>query len=77
MPIGKFGLEKTWRSEGVGSYSFNAPGNFTVPFGKSKITVSGKGGTGNAEVSSTVASYNASTVASYNSPSPGSPVLSI
>jgi hypothetical protein len=42
-----FNLEKSWRSSGTGNTTFNATGNFTVPFGKSVIGITGRGGTGN------------------------------
>lgn len=42
-----FKLEKTWRSSGVANTTFNASGNFSVPFGKSVIGITGRGGTGN------------------------------
>ena len=65
MPVGggKFTLEKTWRASGTGTTTFNAPGNFTLPFGKSVTTVQGRGGTGNP--------LTAGNLASYNSPSGG------
>jgi len=46
----KFTLEKTWRASGVGTTNFNAPGNFTIPYGRNVINVSGAGGTGTAAV---------------------------
>lgn len=57
-----FSLEKTWRSSGVGSTTFNAPGNFQVPFGKSIVNITGRGGTGNSPVPGNAA---------YNPPSGG------
>ena len=68
MPIGKFGLEKTWRTTETGTFTFNAPGNFSVPYGKNDITVEGKGGTGEAEVEGNP-NYNPpvdGNIASYN-----------
>ena len=43
-----FGLEKTWRASGTGTTTFNAPGNYTIPYGRYDITVEGRGGTGTA-----------------------------
>ena len=80
MPIGKFGLEKTWRASGTGTFTFNAPGNFSVPYGKSDITVEGKGGTGEAEVvgnpnynppvDGNIASYNPDTGGNFANNNP-------
>lgn len=63
----KFTLEKTWRASGVGTTTFNAPGNFAIPYGKNKITVTGKGAAG---VAGNIATYNPPTYpyAPYNSP---------
>ena len=83
MPIGggKFELEKTWRSSGVGTQTFNAPGNFTMNYGKQSLYVSGTGGTGaggNPANYNTVpgnpATYNAvpGNAATYNT-TPGNP----
>jgi hypothetical protein len=47
-----FKLEKSWRSSGTGNTTFNATGNFSVPFGKSVIGITGRGGTGTAAGSS-------------------------
>ena len=67
MPIGgsKFELEKTWRSTGVGTQTFNAPGTFVMNYGKQNIYVAGTGGIGGG---GTVATYNTTpgTAASYN-----------
>lgn len=70
---GGFKLEKTWRATGVGTTTFNTPGNFTIPFGKYDILVSGRAGTGNPDTPGNIASYNPivpSTLAGYNSPTP-------
>lgn len=63
----KFTLEKTWRASGVGTTTFNSPGNFSVPYGKNKITVTGRGGAGAV---GNITSYNPPTYpyAPYNSP---------
>ena len=67
MPVGgsKFELEKTWRSTGVGTQTFNSPGTFTMNYGKQNIYVAGTGGIGGG---GTVATYNTTpgTAASYN-----------
>lgn len=70
---GGFKLEKTWRATGVGSTTFNTPGNFTIPFGKYDILVSGRAGTGNPDTPGNISGYNPivpSTIAGYNAPSP-------
>jgi hypothetical protein len=75
MPIGgsKFELEKTWRATGVGTQTFNAPGTFTMNYGKQNIYVSGTGGTGSGgnpatynTTPGTAATYNSTTPATYN-----------
>ena len=74
MPIGKFGLEKTWRSSGTGTFTFNSPDNFTIPYGKNSITVEGKGSPANSGEASNPASYNTpvtGNIATYNPGSPG------
>jgi len=65
MPIGgsKFELEKTWRATGVGTTTFNTPGNFTIPYGKQSMYITGKGVDG---LAASVASYTPGTLASYN-----------
>ena len=66
---GGFKLEKTWRATGVGTTSFNSPGNFTIPFGKYEVLVSGRAGTGNPNTPGTISSYNPvvpSTISGYN-----------
>ena len=80
MPIGKFGLEKTWRATGTGTFTFNAPGTFSIPYGKSDITVEGKGGTGeeevvgnpnyNSPVDGNIASYNPDTGGNFANNNP-------
>lgn len=67
MPIGggKFELEKTWRSTGVGTQTFNAPGTVTIPYGKQNMYVTGKGQDG---VASSGATFSPGTGASYNPP---------
>ena len=70
---GGFKLEKTWRATGVGSTTFNSSGNFTIPFGKYEILVSGRAGTGNPDTPGNLAAYNPtvpSTLAGYNPDSP-------
>ena len=71
MPVGggKFTLEKTWRASGTGTTTFNAPGNFTLPFGKSVTTVQGRGGTGNPGTTGNISAYNPPSggSANYNS----------
>lgn len=75
MPVGggKFSLEKTWRSSGTGSQTFNTTGTYPIPYGKNRILVSGRGGTGNTTVPSNIAAYNPSTPGNpaYNPPSGG------
>jgi hypothetical protein len=66
---GGFKLEKTWRATGVGTTTFNSPGNFTIPFGKYEVLVSGRAGTGNPNTPGTISSYNPvvpSTISGYN-----------
>ena len=80
MPIGKFGLEKTWRTTGTGTFTFNAPGNISIPYGKSDMTVGGKGGTGEEEVvgnpnynppvDGNIASYNPDTGGNFANNNP-------
>lgn len=68
-----FKLEKTWRATGVGSTTFNTPGNFTIPFGKYEIIVSGRAGSGTPNTPGNLAAYNPavpSTLAGYNPTSP-------
>ena len=70
---GGFKLEKTWRATGVGSTTFNSSSNFTIPFGKYEILVSGRAGTGNPDTPGNLAAYNPtvpSTLAGYNPDSP-------
>ena len=73
MPVGggKFTLEKTWRTTGTGSQTFNTSGNYPIPYGKNRILVSGKGGDGNPAVPSSLGGYNPSTPGNpvYNPPS--------
>ena len=45
-----FGLEKTWRASGTGTQTYNAPTNYSIPYGRYQITVTGRGGTGTAAV---------------------------
>jgi len=45
-----FGLEKTWRASGTGTQTFNSAGNYPIPYGRYRITVAGRGGTGTAAV---------------------------
>lgn len=84
---GGFKLEKTWRATGVGTTTFNTPGNFTIPFGKYEVLVSGRAGTGNPNTPGTISSYNPvvpstisgsnppipSNISGYNTVSPGNP----
>lgn len=70
---GGFKLEKTWRATGVGTTTFNSPGNFTIPFGKYEVLVSGRAGTGNPNTPGTVSGYNPtipSTISGSNPPTP-------
>lgn len=70
---GGFKLEKTWRATGVGTTTFNSPGNFTLPFGKYEVLVSGRAGTGNPNTPGTISGYNPivpSTVSGSNPPTP-------
>lgn len=55
---GSFKLEKTWRSTGVGTQTFNSSGNITIPFGKYEILVSGRGQSGNPNTPGNIAGYN-------------------
>lgn len=79
MPVGggKFRLEKTWRTSGAGSQTFNTSGNYPIPYGKNRIIVSGKGGDGNSAIPSSISTYNPSTPGNpvYNSPSGGNAVF--
>ena len=84
---GGFKLEKTWRATGVGTTTFNSPGNFTIPFGKYEVLVSGRAGTGNPNTPGTISGYNPivpstvsgsnpttpSNISGYNAVSPGNP----
>ena len=76
-----FKLEKSWRSSGTGNTTFNATGNFSVPFGKSVISITGRGGTGTAAGSSPGNSNPPNTtyynpyVAGYTNPPSGGNVL--
>lgn len=84
---GGFKLEKTWRATGVGTTTFNSPGNFTIPFGKYEVLVSGRAGTGNPNTPGTISGYNPivpstisgsnpttpSNISGYNTVSPGNP----
>jgi hypothetical protein len=45
-----FGLQKTWRASGTGTQTFNAAGNYSIPYGRYQITVTGRGGTGTAAI---------------------------
>ena len=45
-----FGLQKTWRASGTGTQTYNAPTNYSIPYGRYQITVTGRGGTGTAAV---------------------------
>jgi len=46
-------LGKSWLGGGSrGSQTFNAPSSLTIPYGRYKGTVTGRGGSGNAPVSS-------------------------
>jgi hypothetical protein len=65
MPVGgsKFELEKTWRVTGVGTTTLTSPGNYTVPYGKQNMYVSGKGQDG---LPSSVATYAPGNIASYS-----------
>ena len=70
---GGFKLEKTWRATGVGSTTFNAPGNFTIPFGKYEVLVSGRGGTGNPNTPGTITGYNPTVPSTQSGSNPGTP----
>ena len=63
MGIGgsKFLLEKTWKAAASSTTTFNTPGNIVVPYGRSDIVVTGRGGTGIGSAPSTIAGYNPST----------------
>lgn len=66
---GGFKLEKTWRSTGTGTTTFNSSGNFTIPFGKYEILVSGRAGSGNPNTPGNISGYNPlvpSTISGYN-----------
>ena len=66
---GGFKLEKTWRSTGVGTQTFNSPGNFTFPYGKYSIDISGRAQPGNYTTPGNISSYNPripGNIASYN-----------
>lgn len=55
---GGFKLEKTWRAEGTGTTTLNAPGNVSIPFGKYEITVAGRAGSGNPPIPGNVSGSN-------------------
>lgn len=55
---GGFKLEKTWRASGTGTQVFNTPSNYSIPFGKYEILVSGRAGSGNPNTPSTVSGFN-------------------
>ena len=59
-----FGLEKTWRASGTGTQTFNSAGNYPIPYGRYRITVTGRGGTGTAAVPGNP---------NFNPPTPGNP----
>ena len=63
MAVGgsKFLLEKTWKASAGSSTTFNTPGNIVIPYGRSNIVVTGRGGTGIGSGPSTIAGYNPST----------------
>lgn len=63
MGIGgsKFLLEKSWKASASSTTTLNTPGNIQIPYGRSDITVTGRGGTGIAASPSTIANYNPST----------------
>lgn len=66
---GGFKLEKTWRSTGTGTTTFNSPGNFAIPFGKYEILVSGRAGSGNPNTPGNISGYNPivpSTISGFN-----------
>lgn len=50
-------LNKTWIASGKGTTTFNANSNITIPYGRYKATVSGKGADGNNPTPSTAATY--------------------
>lgn len=64
--------EKTNAANKVASYTMNAPGNVTLPYGKLKVTISGRGQTGNSTQPGTVASYNPGSGGNYAGTNPGS-----
>ena len=63
MAVGgsKFLLEKTWKASAGSTTTFNTPGNIVIPYGRSDIVVTGRGGTGIGSGPSTIAGYNPST----------------
>lgn len=60
MAVGgsKFLLEKTWKASASTTTTFNTPGNIVIPYGRSNIVVTGRGGTGIGSAPSTIAGYN-------------------
>jgi hypothetical protein len=59
-------LEKTWTAT-RGSTVFNTYGNMFVPYGRNRLYVSGRGGSGNCPVPGNIATYTGNSAASYNS----------
>jgi hypothetical protein len=59
-------LEKTWTAT-RGSTVFNTYGNMFVPYGRNRLYVSGRGGSGNCLVPGNIATYTGNSAASYNS----------
>ena len=69
-----FGLARTWRASGTGTQTFNAAGNYSIPYGRYQITVTGRGGTGTAAIPGNP-NYNPYVPGNpnYNPSTPGNP----
>lgn len=63
MAVGgsKFLLEKTWKASASTTTTFNTPGNIVIPYGRSQVVVTGRGGTGIASSPPSISGYNPST----------------
>jgi hypothetical protein len=59
-------LNKTWIASGKGTTTFNANSNITIPYGRYKATVYGKGADGNSPAPSSPATYNITYSTNYS-----------
>ena len=55
----KLDLEVTWRASGLGTFQFTSPGNVTIPFGRTYVTVGGKGADGSSPYTTPATTPNA------------------